>query len=1047
MCRLVAYLVANVVKDDKEYQEFGLPFISMTVESQFGRELGKLISDDLDEKFCPLIGHGVSLILEHDDTRDADNNLGGDGYTLVHSAEDQLNSILNEIESQNSDFDESLQVFLEKFFQFVLHGNRTCDGGAGTQPQARLVYETDARSRVIARRMCDALNICAADFSQLESTVINQSMESGYSTTAKQQNLSLKFHEKFNQESRLVPSSSLLASFRIWRVAFIAAGGGALMAFTGRLAAPAIMNTILPLIFASNTLGQVSMALSAMLQCWGITSLEIIPGIMSSYGATVAGQRMLHRTAPLRGFSLQPLHLPAASAVPEAAKTISTSSSSSSSSYDNSCHSLASKRADASAGDGVCDRNASSATAATTAAASGTTTVGNPYSTVYILVCGHMEGSVDPRHLWGADGILPLPSGWENIEKPSELPDVESASVCTTKVASTIKTAASTTINNNNSQQEEANNDTDRQNSTIHSSSSSSDGGGATSTSSHIVEQVGSTAVAAVATALKATAGGDFATTILRNLSLDAAAAAAGPEDDSSHSLRRDETSHNSLILTPDCVAAAAVADAAIEAEAEADNKIATPTHATVFQNKDADCSCWEEVDSDQRKRGWWRDAVSHTSRTRKHPLLAHPPPPPPSSSSSSSSGSMLSEATTSNTSAGRHLRQLPADSKRVKMDNGREAESSLLETEASEFVLLWEAALLQSLNESLQKILVDKLLGEVKGMVKGEVLKFTPIPAVQAAASLPLLVLNKIKELDDPWCRAMDRAQQAGKLLAKVLLAERSAANNACSVDDGGDSGSDHNTTSTSSSENPHHSSSAANACSEVHPRRPVTLVGYGVGARLIFHCLETLAEAEDLHCKALRERQCTTTSTSSSGSGGGHSDATASKPLPPSGKGIVENVVLIGTPVSSSRATWRRVRTVVAGRLINAYSRNDWMLALLYRSKSYDLGIAGLYPIHLQLSPSSSSSSSSITTNRTTCTNASNKTTATAVAATADGETAAEDASSVTSTSSSSSSSICVSSSSSGMDVENIDLSPIVHSHSDYPQLLPTIISLLKL
>lgn len=32
---------------------------------------------------------------------------------------------------------------------------------------------------------------------------------------------------------------------------------------------------------------------------------------------------------------------------------------------------------------------------------------------------------------------------------------------------------------------------------------------------------------------------------------------------------------------------------------------------------------------------------------------------------------------------------------------------------------------------------------------------------------------MDKINELDDPWVVAMDRAQQAGKLLARVLLAE----------------------------------------------------------------------------------------------------------------------------------------------------------------------------------------------------------------------------------------------------------------------------------
>ena len=99
-------------------------------------------------------------------------------------------------------------------------------------------------------------------------------------------------------------------------------------------------------------------------------------------------------------------------------------------------------------------------------------------------------------------------------------------------------------------------------------------------------------------------------------------------------------------------------------------------------------------------------------------------------------------------------------------------------------------------------------------------ILQFTPIPAIRAAASLPMLVMNKINELDDPWVIAMDRAHQAGKLLARVLLAE-------------------HSRNRAQNSANLKNASSAVNNAMA----RPITLVGYGMGARLIFHCLETLA------------------------------------------------------------------------------------------------------------------------------------------------------------------------------------------------------------
>jgi len=271
ICRLVAYLVANVVKDEKEYREWGLPFIAISVEAQFGKDSSAPILEELDSKFCPLIGHGLSLILEEPELED---------FTLVHSAEVLLSSILNEIESTDINFESSLRAYMDKFFHFVLSS------------QSNDVY--DARTRVIARRMCDALNITAAEFSELESThwdtesafLVTRSLSEDLEEEQTEESLKTqarrKFYQKFNRDSKKVPRASILASFRIWRVAFIAAGGGALMALTGALAAPAIMSTVMPLLCASNTLGQVSVGLNTALSCFGITSLDLIPGKFTS---------------------------------------------------------------------------------------------------------------------------------------------------------------------------------------------------------------------------------------------------------------------------------------------------------------------------------------------------------------------------------------------------------------------------------------------------------------------------------------------------------------------------------------------------------------------------------------------------------------------------------------------------------------------------------------------------------------------------------------------------------------------------------------------
>merc|ERR1712072_962495 len=89
----------------------------------------------------------------------------------------------------------------------------------------------------------------------------------------------------------------------------------------------------------------------------------------------------------------------------------------------------------------------------------------------------------------------------------------------------------------------------------------------------------------------------------------------------------------------------------------------------------------------------------------------------------------------------------------------------------------------------------------------------------------------------------------------------------------------------------------------------RPVTLVGYSLGAKVIFTCLQRLAERKAF--------------------------------------GLVESAILIGAPTPSTAADWRMVRSVVSGRVVNVFSVKDYILAFLYRSSSIQLGVAGLQPV----------------------------------------------------------------------------------------------------
>jgi hypothetical protein len=126
-----------------------------------------------------------------------------------------------------------------------------------------------------------------------------------------------------------------------------------------------------------------------------------------------------------------------------------------------------------------------------------------------------------------------------------------------------------------------------------------------------------------------------------------------------------------------------------------------------------------------------------------------------------------------------------------------------------------------------------------------------------------PLGLIKAASVLDNPFNVALARADKAGKVLAHALI-------------DG------------------------------VQGKRPVTLAGYSVGARVIYACLFELAEQHAF--------------------------------------GLVESVVMMGAPVPADSKPWRQIRSVVVGRVVNVYSTEDYVLGFLYRSTKLQVGVAGL-------------------------------------------------------------------------------------------------------
>ncbi|XP_075091391.1 transmembrane and coiled-coil domain-containing protein STS1-like isoform X2 [Nicotiana tabacum] len=178
-------------------------------------------------------------------------------------------------------------------------------------------------------------------------------------------------------------------------------------------------------------------------------------------------------------------------------------------------------------------------------------------------------------------------------------------------------------------------------------------------------------------------------------------------------------------------------------------------------------------------------------------------------------------------------------------------------------YVLQWESKNLIAVSTAIQDWLTSRLAMEL--MKRGAMM--TVLKTLLAAFALPATLLAMTDFIDSKWTIAVDRSDKAGKLLAEVLQ-------------------------------------------KGLQGHRPVTLVGFSLGARVIFKCLQILAESE-------------------------------------SNSGLVERVVLLGAPIAIKDMNWEAARKVVAGRFVNAYSTNDWMLGIAFRASLLTRGLAGIQPV----------------------------------------------------------------------------------------------------
>lgn len=178
-------------------------------------------------------------------------------------------------------------------------------------------------------------------------------------------------------------------------------------------------------------------------------------------------------------------------------------------------------------------------------------------------------------------------------------------------------------------------------------------------------------------------------------------------------------------------------------------------------------------------------------------------------------------------------------------------------------YSLHWEPEMLKSTGQT-----INILASEIFTQTIQQILGATILTAFMSAIQMPMMLSKLGYLIDNPWNVSLDRAWSAGLILADTIMSRNLG-------------------------------------------QRPITLVGFSLGARVIYSCLREL-------CK---RNAC----------------------------GLVENVFLFGTPVVYNRDELVMTRSVVSGRFVNGYSDKDWILCYLFRATSGGFkSVNGISPIN---------------------------------------------------------------------------------------------------
>ncbi|PGH10196.1 hypothetical protein AJ80_07555 [Polytolypa hystricis UAMH7299] len=177
-------------------------------------------------------------------------------------------------------------------------------------------------------------------------------------------------------------------------------------------------------------------------------------------------------------------------------------------------------------------------------------------------------------------------------------------------------------------------------------------------------------------------------------------------------------------------------------------------------------------------------------------------------------------------------------------------------------YSVLWEPEMLQSMGATINILATEALTQGLQ-----QVLGSTILTALMASLQLPIVLTKLSYLIDNPWNVSLVRANAAGLIMADSIMARNLG-------------------------------------------KRPITLLGFSLGSRVIFSCLKELAKH------------------------GAH--------------GLIQNVYLFGSPIVANRDEYLKASSVVSGRFVNGYASNDWILGYLFRATSGGImRIAGIAPV----------------------------------------------------------------------------------------------------